>query len=88
METTDDKNAVRQLGRKIGYGNLMYVASQQWGEDLKQKWNEDGGQFAVGPCVVMTVPCGCKSPKDCDWCCGSGWLTKHVKKVKEASKNE
>ena len=82
--TPSEQESVRRLGSEIGYGNLMHVASQEWGKDLKRKWRADGGQFAVGPCVVMTVPCGCKSPKDCDWCCGSGWLTKRVKEAKDA----
>ena len=81
--TPSEQESVRRLGSAIGYGNLMHVASQEWGKDLKREWRVDGGQFAVGPCVNMTVPCGCKSPKDCDWCCGSGWLTKRAKEAKD-----
>lgn len=64
----------------FGYGATMSEAAKAW-----QK-KDPVGAFVVGPCKIMTVPCGCKSPYKCDWCCGSGWLTKHVKAVKDAQK--
>ncbi len=83
MNPYEKSERIRQLGNEIGYGHLMWEASQEWSKDLKRRWGLDGGQFAVGPCVRLTVPCGCESPEDCDWCCGSGWLTERVKKAKD-----
>lgn len=68
---------IRSLGEQIGFGNMMDLASRIWAEDVS------GGAFVVGPAKALTVECGCESPKGCDWCCGTGWLTKHVKSVKD-----
>lgn len=73
-----EKAAVTALGDQIGYGRIMQLCEEIWGEK-----DGNGGQFRHGPCVAMTVPCGCKIRHKCDWCCGAGWLTAHVKKVKD-----
>jgi hypothetical protein len=43
-----------------------------------------GSEFVVGPCKAEVVACGCDDPVDCEWCAGTGWLTKKVKKMKDA----
>ena len=65
----------------IGYGRVMQIASEAWKEKCKI------GAMVVGPCAGLTVPCGCAEPSLCDWCCGSMWLTKKVKKIKKEVKN-
>lgn len=77
-----DKYEVTKLGEGIGYGNMMHLAQACWKESLARQGYPTGGEFIVGTCVAMTVPCGCER-YSCDWCCGSGWLTKHVKEVKD-----
>ena len=76
------EHEVDVLGQKIGFGNMMDIASRKWDERLKLK-GLTGGAFVVGPCKLMTFECGCKNAVKCDWCCGSGWLTKHVKEIKD-----
>lgn len=66
----------------LGYGQLMTFGQELWRESLKGM-GIAGGEFCVGPCVSQTVPCGCKQPGKCNWCCGSQWLTKHVKEIKD-----
>lgn len=85
-----EREAVRRLAEEqgIGYGNMMSLARDLWREMLEKKFGLGGGEFAVGPCVVGTVPCGCDRPHECDWCCGCGWLTKHVKRVKDATNGD
>lgn len=68
---------VRLLAEEVGYGFLMQAASIQWAE------KDDIGAFVVGPCKSQVVECGCELPHECDWCAGSGWLTRHVKEVKD-----
>lgn len=75
---------VQELGSRIGYGNLMHTASREWRDNLQERGLE-GGEFAVWPCVSMVTECGCDIPHQCEWCCGSGWLTVKVKKVKDAA---
>lgn len=70
------KEVVVGLCEAMGYGAVMQVASEVW-----QAKDPKGG-FVVGPCAAFTEPCGCESPKDCEWCCGCGWLTKHVAIIK------
>lgn len=74
-----------ELGRKCGYGQLMAWAQEDWGRSLAFEWGDPiaGGVFAIGPCIGMTVPCECKPEDDCEWCCGSGWITKRVKQAKD-----
>lgn len=74
--------AARQLGSNIGYGRMMQLAQQLWRESLIKQGYPPGGEFAYGPCVALTVPCGCQG--SCDWCNGAGWLTHKVKAVKDS----
>jgi len=78
--------AVYNLGKSIGFGNMMSLAQEAWEGMLESEYGYDGGAFVVGPCKVSVVRCGCSSPKDCVWCCGCGWLTAHVKKIKDQRK--
>jgi len=69
-----DKGLVKELGHIIGFGNMMHLAQECWKElDIPES-----GVFAVGPCLGFTVPCWCNEPQDCDFCAGSGWVTKGV----------
>lgn len=73
-----EQSAVFELGRRMGFGNLMFAASRLW-QGLGQP-----GAFSVGPCVESCVPCPHPGltkedpPHKCDWCCGCGWVTKRV----------
>jgi len=73
-----EKAAVTQLGDQIGYGRIMQLCHEIWSEK-----DMFGGALVTGPCAALTVPCGCEVQHQCDWCCGSGWLTEHVKHVKD-----
>jgi hypothetical protein len=78
MTEKEEYEAIKKLGDKIGYGNLMRQASNIW-RDLVR-----GGEFVVGPCKTGTVNCVCKDyqlPGHCDWCNGSGWLTEAVREL-------
>lgn len=81
MSPDEEETAVRQLGELIGYGRTMQLCEQLWGKSLKRDGWPTGGQHSVGPCVAMLVPCphtGYDGPVECDWCCGSGRVTKRV----------
>jgi hypothetical protein len=73
------KGALRDICEAIGYGRSMSLISEWWGLKL----GGNGGEFVVGTCKALTVPCGCDDQPHCDWCCGCGWLTKHVKSIKD-----
>lgn len=77
---------VRDVCELLGYGRVMQIASVMWQEKAKQSGPEGTG-FVIGPHVAMTVHCGCNPDNNCEWCCGCGWLTKHVKALKEASES-
>ena len=77
-----ERQMVRELGGQLGYGNLMHTASELWTEDL-QGSSYAGGEFVVGPAKALTTPCGCEHPHSCEWCCGTSWLTLHVKSIKD-----
>ena len=77
-QRNEERKLVQQLGDKIGYGQLMHLASEIWQEGSPE------GAFTVGPVAFVMVPCD--HPKDgsvCMWCCGTGMLTRHVKNVKD-----
>lgn len=61
-----------------GYGFVMDEAMKAWA--LKEEAKGTGGNFVIGPCEALTVPCECV--KGCEWCEGVGWLTKRVKQAK------
>lgn len=77
----DESKRVRELGEYIGFGRLMTEARDEWRKLLLREGLE-GGEFAVGPCVTLTIPCGCTYP--CDWCNGCGWLTPKVKEMRDS----
>ena len=77
MTDYEEENAVRQLGDLIGYGRVMQLCVQIWNHKTP------GGAHSVGPCTSQLVPC--PHPEDgrdanghCDWCCGSGRITRKV----------
>ena len=72
-----EEAAVQELGEMIGYGRIMQLAQEIW-----RKKGIPGGEFAIGPCVGLTVPCGCNG--SCDWCNGAGWVTPKVKAFKDS----
>jgi len=70
---------VRDLGDRIGYGRVMQLCEQIWSEE---KEHGRSSALAVGPCVGFLVPCGCGADgAHCDWCCGTGRITKRVRKA-------
>ena len=79
IETTE-RDAVSKLGEAIGYGRTMQLCEELWNESLKSKYGISGGAHSTGPCTALLVPCGCAG--NCDWCCGSGRVTKRVAKAK------
>lgn len=82
-DVTAEAYLVRELGDQIGYGNMMHLARDEWRTSLL---NHAGGEFAVGCCVALTVPCGCTYP--CDWCNGCGWITPKVKELRDSVKGK
>lgn len=78
----EEKLAVRMVGERIGHGRVMQLAQECWRDALVNDGLPPGGEFAYGPCVGLTVPCGCQA--GCDWCEGSRWLTRKVKALKDA----
>lgn len=77
--------AVLAVCEQHGYGAVMQSASELWKEkeELAGRDGSANGAIVTGPCAGMIVPCGCKVPHKCDWCCGCSWLTEHVKRVKD-----
>jgi len=75
---------VRALGERLGYGRVMQICEEVWGE----KEGVHGGQLTVGTCAAMLVPCPGPQHADdhpdyphCDWCCGSHRVTQRVAKA-------
>ena len=77
-----DKEAVRELGSAIGYGNMMTLAEECWREMFEDRGEPTGGEHTHGPSAANLVPCPCtetdESPGNCDWCCGNGRVAKRV----------
>jgi hypothetical protein len=75
---------VTDLGKQIGFGRIMQICTQAWGDFLVERGLPRTGAFVVGPCQKYAVPCVCATRDgtlegSCDWCCGSGWLTPAVR---------
>lgn len=66
---------LEQFCEKYGYGFTMGEASRLW--FAKDKI----GAISTGPCYGSLVKCGCHG--GCDWCMGTGLLTKKVKEIKD-----
>ncbi len=81
---------VRELGDRIGYGNMMQLAERIWDQKLLDDGLPEGGAHSVGCCTTFLVACpapqhkedfepyGDGSDRHCDWCCGSGRVTQRV----------
>lgn len=82
-----EEEAVRRLGDQIGYGRLMQAAETVWRAKAIAQ-NTPGSEYVVGCCGAFMVPCPHRdndAPEryfdengHCDWCCGSGRVTKRV----------
>lgn len=82
----NEKQAVAVLGEQIGFGRMMQLAEQIWGE-LNAARGYPGAQHTTGPCASMLTPCPHLEDENpewrdenghCDWCCGAGRVTKRV----------
>ena len=83
MKDSEEEKLVKGIAELIGYGRVMQIASQAW-EEKAISQGLDGSGFVIGPCTALTESCGCVEVEgSCEWCCGSGWLTKHVKELKD-----
>lgn len=80
-----ERAAVRELGVHIGWGNIMHLAEQCWREHIVAFGHPPGGEHTCGPCAALLVPCPCVQTRACDWCCGSGRLTKRVYEARMAA---
>lgn len=74
---------VEKICERFGYGRVMQIASESWQEKASSEGTPGEG-LVIGPHAVMVVACGCNPEYSCQWCCGAGWLTKHVKSLKGA----
>lgn len=81
IQNDAEKEIVKREGGNMGYGRMMQLAQICWREYLIEHNYPPGGEFQHGPCVASTTACGCSG--GCDWCGGSGWLTTHVKRIKD-----
>lgn len=90
QEDIRNKEMVRELGARIGFGATMQYASECWGENLSQDGYPSGGQFVLGPCAAMTVDCESVQHRKghCEWCCGTRRVTARVAQaISEAEKD-
>ena len=58
MSRIEEINAVKELGEKIGYGNLMSIASGLWSVDLQKKYGTSSGAFI--PVCIYDVKKKCR----------------------------
>lgn len=78
-----ERESVRLLGERLGYGNMMRLAEELCVESLNRAGYNGGGAFSVGPLVADLVTCPCVEGdrahgRNCDWCCNTGRVTKRV----------
>lgn len=76
---------LKPICEAFGYGATMKEVETLYRQKVNEPDNLSvtGSNFVVGPCESATVPCECDPQHGCDWCCGCGWLTKHVKQIKD-----
>jgi hypothetical protein len=53
LDRKSEIEQVRQLGRKIGYGNMMDIASALWAIDLEDNHGIDSGVFV--PTILFMI---------------------------------
>ena len=82
------KQLVEQLGRAIGFGNMMQLTQECWTEANKKDGVPEESAKVCGPCLAETVPCDHNGFQghECDWCGGCGWVTKKVAKSMKVEK--
>lgn len=77
-----EKEAVKAIGQRIGFGRVMQLAEECWRE-AAIALGTDGGEHTCGPCAAFMVRCPCLDTDEpgCDWCCGSGRVTERVRQA-------
>jgi hypothetical protein len=71
-----DLRKLKHLGHMLGFGRVMQATEEFW----RESGETPGGEHTVGPCASMMVVCthNGRDAKECEWCCGSGRVTKRV----------
>ena len=79
-----EANAIFELCKRMGFGNVMSTASRLW-QGLPDDQGGGKAAFAVGPPVLGCEPClhldSDNGGAGCAWCEGAGWLTHYVAKL-------
>lgn len=76
-------NDIVTIAKRCGYGRVMQELSDAWQEKSTNEGRVGEG-LVIGPHAGLTTSCDCDKPSNCDWCCGSGWLTRHVKSLNDS----
>lgn len=87
-----EKDLVRAIGDRIGYGRLMQLAEEVWREKASAE-GLHGSEHTTGPCAAFMVRCQCLEEEKpeldrnghCDWCCGAGRVTERVRAEQKRS---
>lgn len=74
---TEERELVRRIGNRIGYGRTMQLCEELWREEM-EKMGHPGSERTLGTCARFLVACPCDDVVQCDWCCGSGRVTERV----------
>ena len=72
---------VKELGKKIGYGQLMSLASALWSISLADNYSQDVAKGAFVPVPIMDVEPSCQAKHQDE-------LDKFVKSVREVDVDE
>lgn len=77
---------VRHLCQAIGYGRVMNEAERLWREHESTLGHDASIVPAIGPPRRFLVACMCAEARptrqgDCEWCCGTGRVTKRVRRA-------
>lgn len=67
-----------KICRQHGYEQVL--------KEVAALWHEQDGNASkvIGARVYELALCECDEPKTCLWCCGTGYLPEHVKKIKDS----
>lgn len=82
------KISLLSYAEENGYGFTMQETVRLWRLKIGNDDHLKGSNFVIGCCEQLTISCGCENEPDCHWCCGCGWLTRHVKAIKDGNLNE
>lgn len=77
MDHLEEIRLVEELGSKIGYGNMMIIASALWADTLNYKYGSGAGDNAFIPTIMPYIQDKYKATTQQEIAVARSWVSRY-----------